>query len=597
MSHRASRSWSVSVWRPSWSGLLAVSIVLAACSSKKSAIGAVATGTGGAGAVPAAVAGAGGAHTGGSGHESAGGAGGNAGASGARASGAGTGGAGTGGAGATAAGGAGAAGADAGAAGADEDAGGGSGDVTDGSGGEQAGTGGAGGSEPGAGGTAGSAGDSAAQPVNAWTMMGYDANNWYFNPAEKTLSVSNATQLVEKWRFTVEGMPAGSPAIAEGKVFALAYEGLYAIDLATGRQVWSRTDISGTSSVAYDNGSIYVMNLRPPHLYKLKAEDGSTIWGPSAAYDAELSDGESSPIIAAGKVIVGHSNAPRELSLNIEETEGARGGVETFDAATGEKLWTYYTVPDVTEGTENGASVWSSVAIDVANATVYATTGNNFTVAGPNSDAFHAFDLLTGNRIWVTQVLKNDLFCLLCGGDLLTADMDFGANPILVEIEGRQVVAAGNKNSDFYAVDRKTGEIIWSRDKLSPSGGALFGGIFISGAFDGRHFYTVANNGSNETAIVYKLDPKTGADVWKRDLDDVNWGAISLANGLLFVPKNAELLVLNSETGEVLTSFQTGGTIAGGAAAVAEGRVVVKSGLEYLGNVVNNNQIICYGLP
>lgn len=248
-------------------------------------------------------------------------------------------------------------------------------------------------------------------------------------------------------------------------------------------------------------------------------------------------------------------------------------------------------------GTENGASVWSSVVIDVENATVFATTGNNFTVAGGNSDAFHAFDLMTGERRWVTQVRKDDLFCLLCGGDLTQLDMDFGANPILVEIDGRQVVAAGNKASEFFVVDRKSGEIIWSRDKLSPTQGALFGGIFINGAYDGKHFYAVANDNSTETATVYKLDPKTGATVWMRALDDVRWVAISIANGLLVVPNNSKLYLLSTESGEVLTNFETGGTIAGGAAAIAEGRIVAKSGLVYLGNVTNNDQIICYGPP
>jgi outer membrane protein assembly factor BamB len=91
-----------------------------------------------------------------------------------------------------------------------------------------------------------------------------------------------------------------------------------------------------------------------------------------------------------------------------------------------------------------------------------------------------------------------------------------------------------------------------------------------------------------------------GNSVWMKTYPTMNWGAPSLANGVLYVPINHELYVLNAESGDELTKFNTGGTIAAGSAAIAQGRMVVKSGLSYaLGGaeVMNNNQIICYGLP
>ncbi len=88
--------------------------------------------------------------------------------------------------------------------------------------------------------------------------MGYDAKNWYFNPSETTLSVQNASQLTEQWRFTVSGFPIGSPVVAEGKVFAMASGGTYAIDLEHGTQLWMRDDITGSASLAYADGFVYV---------------------------------------------------------------------------------------------------------------------------------------------------------------------------------------------------------------------------------------------------------------------------------------------------------------------------------------------------
>ncbi|HET6336229.1 MAG TPA: PQQ-binding-like beta-propeller repeat protein, partial [Polyangiales bacterium] len=128
----------------------------------------------------------------------------------------------------------------------------------------------------------GAAGSGTVPPAagNSWPMMGYDANNNYFNPKETKLSVANAAMLKEKWRFPVQGYPPGTPIIAEGKVFAMATGGTYGIDLATGMKVWERTDLVGTASAAYENGFVYVHTFEGPNLYKLKASDGTTVWGP-----------------------------------------------------------------------------------------------------------------------------------------------------------------------------------------------------------------------------------------------------------------------------------------------------------------------------
>ena len=73
-----------------------------------------------------------------------------------------------------------------------------------------------------------------------------------------------------------------------------------------------------------------------------------------------------------------------------------------------------------------------------------------------------------------------------------------------------------------------------------------------------------------------------------------------VANGLLVVPVDTELIILDAATGDELKRFDTGGTIAAGAAAIADGKIVVKSGLEYplslYATVTTNNEIHCYGL-
>jgi len=291
-------------------------------------------------------------------------------------------------------------------------------------------------------------------------------------------------------------------------------------------------------------------------------------------------------------VMVGHSCGLREVALDGSNA-GPRGGVAAFDIANGKHAWTYFTVP---ESGEDGAMVWSTVSIDMEQSIMYVGTGNNYTVGGPGSDAIHAVDLAGGTKIWSRQVKEGDVWGLLTGNVL---DEDIGANPILLDWNGMRIVAAGDKGSRFTAIDRDSGRILWMRNALTPSRSPGTGGVLNNGATDGQYFYVLANDASTAKATLFKLEPEKGDDVWTKPFEKLAWGSPSLANGLLVVPVNDDLFVLNAETGDQLAMFNTGGTTAGGAAAIAQGRIVVKSGLlyQYAPDAINNNQIICYGLP
>ncbi len=424
-------------------------------------------------------------------------------------------------------------------------------------------------------------------------MMGYDSNNNYHNPNETKITVANASTLKEKWRFDVMGYPPGSPVVAEGKVFSISTAGTYGIDLATGTKVWARMDIAGTASMAYVNGGLYVHHYSPPGLYRLNPADGTNVWGPTLTNETPGCDGMSSPIVGGGLVVVGHSCG--EIETGTNDVTIARGGIAAVDAETGMLKWKYFTVP---ESGEDGAMVWSSVSIDVEGKVVFAATGNNYSQQGENSDAIHAIDMMTGVRKWKTQVANNDVWSLFFAPT--GPDTDFGANPILATVGGKKVIGNGDKGSNFYMFDRETGEILWKRTGLSATRNAQNGGILMNGAFDGKYFFTVANQPPG-ASVLHALDPMNmGADAWPaKTFMKTAWGAPSIANGVLFVPIDDDLYVLNASTGEQLTMFNTGGTIAAGAAAIVDGNVIVKSGLEYYldSTTKNNNQIICYGLP
>jgi hypothetical protein len=64
---------------------------------------------------------------------------------------------------------------------------------------------------------------------------------------------------------------------------------------------------------------------------------------------------------------------------------------------------------------------------------------------------------------------------------------------------------------------------------------------------------------------------------------------------------NTELQLYDAKSGDLLKTFETGATIAAGAPAIAEGHIVVKSGLDYgfapIGTSTAGTKVFCYGLP
>jgi len=428
---------------------------------------------------------------------------------------------------------------------------------------------------------------------SVWQSMGFDSTNTYFSPNEKKLSVDTAKDLKELWRFTVQGFPSGTAAIAIGRVYITATGGTYALNLNTGEQLWARPDLLATSSPAYYDGGIFV-HVAGANVYKLDAKTGKTVWGPMKVNEHGEADAYSSPIVANGKVLVGRSTTAEVTNL---DPDSARGGVAAFDAADGTPLWTYYTVP---ETGENGASVWSSVAIDPTAKVAFAATGNNYTVGGDHSDAIHAIDLDTGDPLWHTQARKDDVWAIATGLPGMNGngpDFDFGANPILAEVDGRKLVADGNKGGEFYVMDRETGELVWSRLDLTDKPTATNGGIINNGGFDGYNFYVVANQPQDMTSKLYALDArKEGQDAWPpAKIGVMVWGSPTIANGVVVVPAGTAINFYDSSNGDLLNSFETGGDIAG-AAAIVDGKVVVKSGVQVgYAATTNNDQIICYG--
>ena len=234
----------------------------------------------------------------------------------------------------------------------------------------------------------------------------------------------------------------GDPAVDESKVYAPDWAGnLYALDRATGAQVWSKqvseyTGVPGdlarvTPAVA--GNRLILGNQR--NFGNLFPDPGAYVFAVNKNTGALLEDEDRRPLRRV-RDPVGCRRRERRLRGRVLPRGGARrlraypccsfrGSFLALDVTTGAILWKTYMVP-----TGDRGAVWgSTAAVDKARKTVYITTGNNYTApqdvldcvenapspedaracmpADDYFDSVLALDTATGAIKWVTQALPS----------------------------------------------------------------------------------------------------------------------------------------------------------------------------------------------
>ena len=171
--------------------------------------------------------------------------------------------------------------------------------------------------------------------------------------------------------------------------------------------------------------------------------------------------------------------------------------------------------------------MWGSApGVDPSRNQLYIATGNNYSippeaqacVAAANGDpiltpqcispedhfdSIMAMDLKTCAVKWATRAIAFDAWTVDCirffgDGDNCPEpagpDYDFGQAPALFSVgKGKQLVAAGQKSGQYWALDPATGQVQWVT-QAGPGGTA--GGLQWGSAVDGQRVYT-ANANSN----------------------------------------------------------------------------------------------------
>jgi quinohemoprotein ethanol dehydrogenase len=331
-----------------------------------------------------------------------------------------------------------------------------------------------------------------------WLVNGGDLQGTHWSGLHQ-ITETTVSQLGPAWSFdfdTSRGQES-EPIVVEGAMYVTsAWSKVFALDAATGRQLWSYDPkVPGPDGaraccdvvnrgVAVDRGKVYVGTI-DARLIALDAKTGRPIWSVATGENGQPYSITGAPRIVKGKVIVG--NAGAEF--------GTRGYVTAYDAETGARVWRFYTVPgnpqvrddavsdtvleQLARPTWFGDSYWihgaggtasNAITYDAELNQLYIGTGNgtpwnqSYRSNGKGDNLFLcsilALDPDTGRYIWHYQMTPGDSW-----------DYD-ATTPIILtnlRIGGRlnKVLLNASKNGFFYVIDRTNGKLISAKPFVS----------------------------------------------------------------------------------------------------------------------------------
>ncbi len=449
-------------------------------------------------------------------------------------------------------------------------------------------------------------GEGISHDPNDWPMFGHDARGTRHNFAEHRLGPDNVDDIEVKWTFPTDGPLAGTPAVvnnvvyaadAAGTVYALSRDGdllwrttlnvpsLITAKIATGPLVTNRTVVIGDLA-----GQIHGLDI----------DDGELRWTIRPSNGPLFPDGHPfQQILAAGTMVgkyvaFGISTNESLIPLFIPDYPGFtfRGNVVLIDPSDGRLVWQTFFVdvptlqPDGEFG-PSGATVWSSPAYDHASKTIFVGTGQNFSQpTTETSDALIALDAADGSIKWIAQKMPGDDFNFgpddFPPGPGETVDADFGDSPQLYRLNGRLVVAAGQKSGFFHVLDAETGAPVATPKQFLAHG--LLGGFHIDSGYANGINYATGNDWPGaflglppEGASLFAISADGTEQLWKFDVDSAILSGVAIANGVVYVQEiDGDFWAVDAETGNALKHLFTGGSASG--AAVSRGQIYLGTG-------------------
>ena len=311
------------------------------------------------------------------------------------------------------------------------------------------------------------------EPFVDWSSYNGNATSNRHSPIDQ-IDRNNVDQLTTEWFFPIYDMRMveGTPVVIAGVMYVTAANQVYALDAATGREIWRysqpRTEgLVGDPAIGLNRGVAVREDLLftvtdHAHVIALDRFTGELVW------DAEMADyrdhygAVAAPLVVDDLVIAG---------ISAGDT-GLRGFLDAYHAATGERAWRFWTIPAPGEpGSETWGdpdvlrrgcgATWLTGSYDAELDLLYWPTGNpcpdlnGDRRPGDNlyTNSVVALTPRTGALEWYFQFTPHDTHDWDAQEPLLLIDEEFQGRP-------RKLLIQGNRNGFFYVLDRTNGQFL-----------------------------------------------------------------------------------------------------------------------------------------
>ena len=314
-----------------------------------------------------------------------------------------------------------------------------------------------------------------------WLMYGGDYGQTRFS-ALNAITSTNVQNLVPVWSFqtgVIDGLTS-TPLVVDGVIFlTAAWDHVFAIDARTGAELWHyQRRLPPTSELSYccgpSNRGVSIWNDLV-YLTTLDARTGRVRWDVELGKSADNLNAKQPPVVVGNRLFLGIAGGD----------SASRGFIDAYDAATGSRLWRFYTIPGPGEaghetwparaagsadpGNQDtwktgGGAPWMHGTYDAETDSLYWGVGQAYPVydtdarPGDNlyTDSVVALDPASGKLKWHYQFTPHGLWDY----DGVTENI-----PIEIDYQGqrRKVIIHADRNGYFYAIDRTNGQFLFAK--------------------------------------------------------------------------------------------------------------------------------------
>jgi quinoprotein glucose dehydrogenase len=323
-------------------------------------------------------------------------------------------------------------------------------------------------------------------------LGGPDRNHY---SALSQIDTSNVNKLAVAWEYHTSdsGQLQCSPIMVNGVLYGMTARTLpFAVDAATGKEIWSIRDDAKSTWYGTSRGLAYwengddkrIIYTKESWLHAVNAVTGKPVLAFGDSGRVHLGAGLGAR--AKSRFVI--SNTPGTvfddliiMPLRISEgIDALPGYIQAFNIKTGELAWVFRTIPHPGEAgydtwpantwqdsTIGAANNWSGMAIDRERAIVYVPTGSAaFDFYGGDrkgsnlfANTLLALNARTGKLIWHYQFVHHDIL-----------DRDAPAPPNLLTVthDGKRIdaVAQVTKQGYVFLFDRVTGKPLFDIEEV-----------------------------------------------------------------------------------------------------------------------------------